>query len=78
MKVIYEGRTIRIILRQGEYLYISRRSAWSRKGSGVGVGEVIIRDDMVIIPFKSSEKIEVRGLLVGIVMSFHWMATSRL
>jgi hypothetical protein len=31
MKIDYEARTIRIILRQGEYLYVSWRSTWLEK-----------------------------------------------
>jgi putative transposase len=64
MKMIYEARTIRITLRQGEYFYVSWSLAWSRKGSeGWGVGKVIMKDDMVIIPFKSSKRIEVMRVI---------------
>ncbi|MDT7887481.1 MAG: hypothetical protein RQ885_00720 [Desulfurococcales archaeon] len=42
MKIDYEARTIRITLRQGEYLYISWGISIVReKGQGWGVGEDI-------------------------------------
>jgi putative transposase len=64
MKIDYEAKTIRITLRQGEYLYVSWRSTWfERRVRGWGVGEVIIFDDRVVIPFKSSEEIYVRRVI---------------
>jgi putative transposase len=64
MKIDYEAKTIRITLRQGEYLYVSWRSTWfERRVRGWTVGEVIIFDDRVVIPFKSSEEIYVRRVI---------------
>jgi putative transposase len=64
MKIDYQAKTIRITLRQGEYLTISWRSTWfEHRVRGWTVGEVIILDDRVVIPFKSSEEIYVRRVI---------------
>jgi putative transposase len=64
MKIDYQAKTIRITLKQGEYLTISRRSTWfEHRVRGWTVGEVIIKDDRVVIPFKSSEEIYVRRVI---------------
>ena len=64
MKIDYEAKTIRITLKQGEYLSISWRSTWfEHRVRGWTVGEVIIFDDRVVIPFKSSEEIYVRRVI---------------
>jgi putative transposase len=64
MKIDYEAKTIRITLKQGEYLTISWRSTWfEHRVRGWAVGEVIIKDDRVVIPFKSSEEIYVRRVI---------------
>ena len=64
IKIDYQAKTIRITLKQGEYLYVSWRSTWfERRVRGWGVGEVIIKDDRVVIPFKSSKEIKVRRVI---------------
>ena len=64
MNIDYHARTIRITLKQGEYLYVSWRSTWFEKRVRDWiVGEVIIFDDRVVIPFKGSEEIYVRRVI---------------
>ena len=64
MKIDYQAKTIRITLRPGEYLTISWRSTWfEHRVRGWTVGEVIIFDDRIVIPFKSSEEIYVRRVI---------------
>jgi putative transposase len=64
MKIDYQAKTIRITLKQGEYLYVSWRSTWfEHRVRDWIVGEVIIKDDRVVIPFKSSEEIYVRRVI---------------
>jgi len=64
MKIDYEGKTIRITLKQGEYLSISWKSTWfEHRVRGWAVGEAIIFDDRVVIPFKNSEEIYVRRVI---------------
>jgi putative transposase len=61
MKVNYKDKTIRITLKPGEYLVISWSNRWfTRRVEGWGVGEVVLKDDRVLIPFKSTRVIEVR------------------
>jgi putative transposase len=64
MKIDYHAKTIKITLRPGEYLTISWRSTlFEHRVRGWTVGEVIIFDDRVVIPFKGSEEIEVRRVI---------------
>jgi putative transposase len=64
MKIDYEGKTIRITLKPGEYLTISWRSTWfEHRVRGWTVGEAIIKDDRVVIPFKSSEENYVKRVI---------------
>jgi putative transposase len=64
MKIDYESKTIRITLKPREYLSISWRSTWfEHRVRGWAVGEVIIKDDRMIIPFKSSKEVEVRKVI---------------
>ena len=77
IKIDYQAKTIRITLRQGEYPSISWRSTWfEHRVRDWIVGEAIIFDDRVIIPFKALRRSMLGGLLDGIATSFHWMATS--
>lgn len=56
MKVDYERRTIRITLKPGEYLEVSWRGRWfSRRVDGWRVGEVVLKDDRVLVPFEEVE-----------------------
>jgi len=53
MKVDYERKVVRITLKPGEYLEVSWSGRWfSKRVEGWEVGEVILRDDKVFIPFK--------------------------
>jgi putative transposase len=64
IKINYQTRTIRITLRQGEYPSISWKSTWfEHRVRDWIVGEAIIFDDRVVIPFKSSEEIYVRRVI---------------
>jgi putative transposase len=77
IKIDYQARTIRITLKPGEYLSISWKSTWfEHRVRGRAVGEAIIFDDRVAIPFKAPRRSMLGGLLDGIATSFHWMATS--
>ncbi|MEM1668373.1 MAG: zinc ribbon domain-containing protein [Ignisphaera sp.] len=56
MKVDYGRKAVRITLKPGEYLEVSWRGTWfSRRVEGWGIGEVILKDDRVLIPFKKTE-----------------------
>ena len=56
MKVDYEKRVIRITLRPYEYVEISYANAWFlERVRGFRIGEVILKDDRVLIPFKREE-----------------------
>jgi hypothetical protein len=64
MKIDFHARTIRIILRQGGYPSISWRSTWfEHRVKDWIVDEVMIFDDRVVIPFKGSKQIYVRGII---------------
>ena len=64
MKIDYQARIIRITIKQGEYLTISWRSTrFEHRVKDWIVGEAIIFDDRVVIPFKSSEEIYVRKVI---------------
>jgi len=64
IKIDYQAKTIRITLKQGEYLSISWRSTWfGHRVRGWAVGEAMIFDDRVVIPFKSSKEIYVRKVI---------------
>jgi putative transposase len=77
MKIDYQAKTIRITLRQGEYPSISWKSTWfEHRVRDWIVGEAIIFDDRVVIPFKALRRSMLGGLLDGIATSFHRMATS--
>ncbi|HDI73738.1 MAG TPA: hypothetical protein ENF57_01870 [Candidatus Korarchaeota archaeon] len=52
MSVNYSDHTIRVTLRPGEHLWISWKGAWfSKRVEGWKVGEVILQEDRVLIPF---------------------------
>jgi putative transposase len=64
MKVDYGEKKIRITVRPGEYIEVSWSSRWfTRRVEGWRVGEVILKDDRVLIPFKSTKIIEVRNVI---------------
>ena len=56
MRVDYERKIIRVTLRPGEYLEISWANRWFiNRVRGWSVGEIIIKDARVLIPFKKNE-----------------------
>jgi len=64
MKVNYEEKKIRITVKPGEYIEVSWSSRWfTRRVEGWRVGEVVLKDDRVLIPFKSTRIIEVRNVV---------------
>jgi putative transposase len=77
MKIDYQAKSIRITLKLGEYPSISWKSTWfEHRVRGRAIGEAIIFDDRVAIPFKALRRSMLEGLLDGIATSHHWMATS--
>ena len=65
MKIDYEARILRITLKPGEYLSIPWRSTWfEHRVRGWIVGEAIIKDNRIVIPFKSSKEIKVIRVIV--------------
>jgi len=56
MRVDYERKIIRVTLRPGEYLEISWSNRWFiNRVRGWSVGEIIIKDNRILIPFKRNE-----------------------
>jgi len=61
MRVDYGEKRIRITIKPGEYIEISWSGKWfTRRVEGWRVGEIVLKDDRVLIPFKSTRVIEVR------------------
>jgi len=61
MRVDYGEKKIRITVKPGEYIEVSWSGRWfTRRVEGWRVGEVVLKDDRVLIPFKSTRVIEVR------------------
>jgi putative transposase len=72
IKIDYQAKSIRITLKQGEYPSISWKSTWfEHRVRGWAVGEAIIFDDRVVIPFKAPRRSMLERLLDGIATSFH-------
>ena len=64
MKVDYKEKTIRITMKPHEYLEITWRGTWFEKRvEGWLVGEVILKDDRIIIPFKSYKMVKVMDVI---------------
>jgi putative transposase len=64
MKVDYREKRIRITLKPGEYIEVSWSSRWfTKRVESWRVGEVVLKDDRVLIPFKSTRIIKVRGVV---------------
>jgi len=64
MRMDYERRIIRITLKPGEYLTVSWAGKWfAGRVESWRVGEVILKDDRVLIPFKSTKVVEVRSVV---------------
>jgi putative transposase len=61
MRVDYGEKRIRITVKPGEYIEVSWSGRWfTRRVEGWRAGEVVLKDDRVLIPFKSTRVIEVR------------------
>ena len=61
MKVNYEEKSIRVTIKPGEYIEVSWGGKWfTRRVKGWRIGEVVLKDDRVLIPFKYTRVIEVR------------------
>jgi putative transposase len=72
IKIDYQAKSIRITLKPGECLSISWRSTWfEHRVRGWAVGEAIIFDDRVVIPFKALRRSMLEGLLDGIATSYY-------
>jgi len=64
MRVDYGEKRIRIAVKPGEYIEVSWSGRWfTRRVEGWRVGEVILKDDRILIPFKSARIIEVRDVV---------------
>jgi putative transposase len=64
MRVDYGEKRIRITVKPGEYIEVSWSSRWfTRRVEGWRVGEVVLKDDRILIPFKSARVIEVRDVV---------------
>jgi len=64
MRVDYGRKTIRITIRPGEYLEVSWDRKWfARRVEGWRVGEVVLKDDRVLIPFKTAKAFEVKSVI---------------
>ncbi|MBC7113929.1 MAG: IS200/IS605 family element transposase accessory protein TnpB [Candidatus Methanomethyliales bacterium] len=65
MKVDYEKKTIRITLKPYEYIEVSYADAWFfERVNGWRIGEVILKDNRVLIPFKKVEAVEINDIMV--------------
>jgi putative transposase len=64
MSVNYGEKRIRITIKPGEYIEVSWVGRWfARRVEGWRVGEVVLKDDRILIPFKSTRVIEVRDVV---------------
>jgi len=64
MSVNYEEKKIKITLKPGEYIEVSWSSRWfTKRVKGWRIGEVVLKDNRILIPFKSTRTIEVRDVV---------------
>jgi putative transposase len=64
MSVDYEEKKIRITIKPEEYLEVFWVGKWfSRRVEGWRVGGVVLKDDKILIPFKTTKDIEVRNII---------------
>ena len=64
MKVDYDEKSIRITLRPGEYVEVSWNGRWfARRVEGWRVGEVILKDDRILIPFETAKVVDVKDVI---------------
>jgi putative transposase len=64
MKVDYKEKSIRITMKPHEYLEITWRGTWFEKRvEGWLVGEVTLKDDRIIIPFKNYKVVKIMDVI---------------
>jgi putative transposase len=64
MRVDYKEKRIKITIKPGEYIEVSWSGRWfTRRVEGWRVGEVVLKDDKVLVPFKSTRIIELRNVV---------------
>jgi putative transposase len=64
MNVNYEEKRIRITVKPGEHVEVSWSSKWFTKMvEDWRIGEVVLKDDRALVPFKSTRIIEVRDVI---------------
>ena len=64
MRVDYGRKAIRITIKPGEYLEVSWAGRWfTRRVEGWRVGEVVLKDERILIPFKSTKVVELRSVV---------------
>ena len=64
MKVDYKEKTIRITMKPHEYLEVSWRGTWFEKRvEGWLVGEVTLKDNRIIIPFKNYKVVKIMDII---------------
>jgi putative transposase len=64
MKIDYEKKIVRITLKPHEHIKASWRGAWfERRIDGWQVGEVILKDDKILIPFKHYKLIKIMDII---------------
>jgi putative transposase len=64
MRVDYGEKKIRITIKPGDFLEVSWTGKWfTRIVEGWRVGEVVLKDDRILIPFKTIRVIEVGNVI---------------
>lgn len=64
MRVDYGRKVIRITLKPHEHIEVSYADAWFlSRVEDWGIGEVILKDDAVLIPFRRREEYDVEGVI---------------
>ena len=64
MKVDYKEKSIRITMKPHEYLEVSWRGTWFEKRvEGWLVGEVTLKDNRIIIPFKNYKVVKIMDII---------------
>jgi len=64
MRVDYKEKRIKITIKPGEYIEVSWSGRWfTRRVKGWRIGEVVLKDNRILIPFKSTRIIELRNVV---------------
>jgi putative transposase len=64
MRINYWEKKIRITIKPGDFIEVSWSSRWfTRMVEDWRIGEVVLKDDRILIPFKSTRIIEVRDVI---------------